>query len=51
MWCKDEKCEEEIKEKTGVTSRCMPFEQEQIAEKCVCCGEDAKVMAYWGKSY
>ncbi len=29
MWCGDEACEDEIKEKTGVGSRCIPFEQEQ----------------------
>ncbi len=51
MWCQDEACEKEIKEKTGATSRCMPFEQEQIGETCVCCGKPAKVMAYWGKAY
>jgi prolyl-tRNA synthetase len=51
MWCQDEACEKEIKERTGATSRCMPFEQEQISDTCVCCGKPAKVMAYWGKAY
>ncbi|MGF7144420.1 prolyl-tRNA synthetase [Anaerotaenia torta] len=51
MWCEDEACEKEIKDRTGATSRCMPFEQEQISEVCVCCGKPAKVMAYWGKAY
>ncbi len=51
MWCQDEACEKEIKDKTGATSRCMPFEQEQISDVCVCCGKPAKVMAYWGKAY
>ena len=51
MWCMDEACENEIKDKTGATSRCMPFEQEHIDDNCVCCGKPAKVMAYWGKSY
>lgn len=51
MWCQDEACEIAIKEKTGATSRCMPFEQEHIADTCVCCGKPAKVMAYWGKAY
>lgn len=51
MWCGDEACELEIKEKTGATSRCMPFEQEQISDKCVCCGKPAKTMVYWGKAY
>ena len=51
MWCGDEACELEIKEKTGATARCMPFEQEHISDKCVCCGKPAKTMVYWGKAY
>lgn len=51
MWCEDEVCEKKIKEDTTATSRCMPFEQEQLAETCVCCGKPAKKMVYWGKAY
>lgn len=51
MWCGDEECENKIKEMTGATSRCMPFEQEHIDDKCVCCGKPAKKMVYWGKAY
>ena len=51
MWCGDRACEDMIKEKLSVTSRCMPFEQEQIAETCVCCGKPAKKMVYWGRAY
>ncbi len=51
MWCGDEACEDEVKEKTGVGSRCIPFEQENISDKCVCCGKPAKHMVYWGKAY
>lgn len=51
MWCGDEACELKIKEDTGATSRCMPFEQEEIADTCVCCGKPAKTMVYWGKAY
>ena len=51
MWCGDLACEEKIKEEAGLSSRCIPFEQEQIAETCVCCGKPAKSMVYWGKSY
>lgn len=51
MWCGEEACEIQIKEKTGATSRCMPFEQEQIADTCICCGKPAKSMVYWGKAY
>ena len=51
MWCGCQECEDKIKEKLSVTSRCMPFEQEQIAETCVCCGKTAKKMVYWGRAY
>lgn len=51
MWCMDEACEIEIKDKTGATSRCMPFEQEHIDDHCVCCNKPAKAMTYWGKAY
>ena len=51
MWCGDQACEDTIKEKLAVTSRCMPFEQEQLSDVCVCCGKPAKKMVYWGKAY
>ena len=51
MWCGDEACEEKMKEVAGLSSRCMPFEQEQIGDVCPCCGKPAKVMVYWGKAY
>ena len=51
MWCGDEACEDKVKELTGVGSRCIPFEQEQLDDKCVCCGKPAKCMVIWGKAY
>ena len=51
MWCGEETCEEDIREKTGATSRCIPFEQEQVSETCVSCGEAAKEMVYWARAY
>lgn len=51
MWCGDVACENKIKEDTTATSRCMPFEQEQLSDKCVCCGRPAKALVYWGKAY
>ena len=51
MWCGDRACEDAIKEKTGATSRCIPFEQEHISDTCVCCGKKAKHMVYWGRAY
>ena len=51
MWCGDAACEEALKEKAGVSSRCMPFAQEHLDDVCVCCGKPAKAMVYWGKAY
>ncbi len=52
MWCGDPACEERIKDETGATSRCLPFDdQERIAETCVCCGKPAKSLVYWGRAY
>ena len=51
MWCGDQACEEKLKEVAGVSSRCMPFEQEHLSDTCVCCGKPAKAMVYWGKAY
>ena len=51
MWCGDEACENKIRELTGAKSRCMPFEQEKISDKCVCCGKPASKMVVWGRQY
>ena len=51
MWCGDRECEDKLKEYAGVTSRCIPFEQEEISDTCVCCGKKAKHMLYFGKAY
>ena len=51
MWCGDLECELKLKEEAGVSSRCMPFEQEAVGDRCVCCGKPAKKLVVWGKAY
>ena len=51
MWCGDQACEDKIKEDTTATSRCMPFGQHKLSDKCVCCGRPARKLVYWGKAY
>lgn len=51
MWCGDRACEDKLKEVAGVTSRCMPFAQENLSDKCICCGKEASKLVYWGKAY
>ena len=40
-----------MKEVAGMSSRCMPFAQEQLDEVCPCCGKPAQKMVYWGVAY
>ncbi|MDN5351843.1 MAG: prolyl-tRNA synthetase [Clostridiales bacterium] len=51
MWCGDMACEEKVKAETGVTIRCIPFEQEQLGDTCPFCGKPAKHMVYMAKAY
>lgn len=51
MWCGSEECEDKVKELTGVGSRCIPFDQEELSDKCVCCGKKAWEMVVWGNAY
>ncbi len=52
MWCGETECEEKLKDVTGgVKSRCMPFEQEEVSDVCVCCGKPAKKLVVWGRQY
>ncbi len=51
MWCGDAACEEKVKEVAGLSSRCIPFREEQLDTVCPCCGKPAKHMLYWGMQY
>jgi ssRNA-specific RNase YbeY (16S rRNA maturation enzyme) len=44
-------CEDKIKELTAAKSRCIPFDEEHIDDKCVVCGKPAKHMVVWGRQY
>jgi prolyl-tRNA synthetase len=51
MWCGGHACEMKMKEDVGVSSRCIPFEQENIDHSCIACGKPAEKMVIWGVSY
>ena len=51
MWCGNQECEDKVKELTGAPSRCIPFEQENLSDTCVCCGQKADEMIVWGRQY
>lgn len=51
MWCGETECETAIKDETGATTRCIPFEQEKLGTVCVHCGKPAAKMVYFGRAY
>lgn len=51
MWCGCRECEDKLKELSGITSRCIPFKQERISDRCIVCGRPAQKMLYWGRAY
>ena len=50
-WCGDAKCEEQVKTDTGATIRCMPFEKIDKKGKCIACGKDGHLRAYFARAY
>jgi prolyl-tRNA synthetase len=50
-WCGDAKCEEQIKEMTKATLRCIPMEQPGGSGACILCGKPSKELAIFGKAY
>jgi len=51
FWCGDPACEQEIKEETRATLRCIPVEQARRSGKCVKCGRPAGEGAYFARAY
>ncbi|MBQ4602846.1 MAG: proline--tRNA ligase [Clostridia bacterium] len=51
MWCGDLECEMKLKELADVSSRCIPFDEEPVGDKCIVCGKPAHKLVYWGKAY
>ena len=51
MWCGSRECELKMKEEAGVSSRCIPFEQEQVGDVCPICGKPSETMIIWGVAY
>jgi prolyl-tRNA synthetase len=51
MWCGDVSCEDKVKQDATATSRLIPFEQQVVEGKCLCCGKSAKELVIWGRAY
>ena len=50
-WCGSRECEDTIKNEAGVSSRCIPFDEDNDDGKCCVCGKKAEHLVYWGKQY
>jgi prolyl-tRNA synthetase len=49
-WCGSDECEAIIKDETGASSCCIPF-NEEAKGSCIYCGKDAKFPVYFAKHY
>ncbi|HXN40360.1 MAG TPA: proline--tRNA ligase, partial [Myxococcaceae bacterium] len=50
-WCERPECEAKIKEETGATSRCRPFNLKQEKGSCVVCGQESPGRMVFAKAY
>ena len=50
-WCGSLECELAMKERAGVTSRCMPLSQSGTEGVCPVCGKKCTTDIYWGVAY
>src|SRR5713101_9996159 len=50
-WCGNSRCEEQIKEATKATLRCIPLEQPSGKGQCIFCGQQASEICIFGKAY
>jgi prolyl-tRNA synthetase len=50
-WCGNGACEEQIKESTKATLRCIPLKQPGGTGACIFCSQPSKELAIFGKAY
>ncbi len=50
-WCGRQECEVKIKEETGADIRVIPFEQKEMPDKCIYCGQQSKKAAMFARAY
>ena len=50
-WCGSLECELAMKERAGISSRCMPLKQSGTEGVCPVCGKPCKTDIYWGVAY
>lgn len=50
-WCGSRECEDKLKDITGASIRCIPFDSKIPDEKCICCDKDAINEVYTARQY
>ena len=50
-WCGKLECEEKIKEETGAEIRVIPWNSEDITQKCIYCNEQSQVIPIFARGY
>jgi prolyl-tRNA synthetase len=50
-WCGSKQCEDQVKNDTKATTRCIPLNQSVDKGKCIVCGQDAQENVYFARSY
>lgn len=50
-WCGNSKCEQEVKDDTKATIRCIPFMQGKVDGKCIHCKKKGKQKVVFAKAY
>lgn len=50
-WCGETACEEDIKDKTGASTRCTLLEEEKAEGECPFCKKKAREVMYFSRSY
>lgn len=51
-WCGNRECEDNVKEKTGASIRCIPLDKnEHLPGKCVYCGKESEQIVYFARAY
>jgi prolyl-tRNA synthetase len=50
-WCLSKECEEKVKEETGATISLIPFRKEKPFSNCLYCGNKAKEVVLFARSY
>ena len=52
-WCGRAECEEQVKEQSSATIRCLPLDEHSAPPggACICCGRPAVTTAVWAQAY